>query len=288
LAPGVVTVIPSEPKDEETFQGPLPLMNITQQNWDPPYTPRTQTLREKASQVTLRRNIWNLEFAFKPVRMIRVDIPQTSGKMRQKLIWYMVYRVKNNGRHLTPVPQRDNFGHTTYATATVDEILNYTAQRTGVIYFFPNFVLRSHDESKEYLDRIIPVAVPLIQRRETQGVKLLNSVEISNVGVPVSTEGSDKSVWGVVTWEDVDPRTDFFSIYVQGLTNAFRIQATPKGVAHLQKTLQLNFWRPSDPVDEHELEIRYGVPAVTELAEQARILAHYGLTTRVDHLWVYR
>lgn len=288
LAAGVLSIIPPEPKDEETFQGPLPL-RVTQQVWDPPFTPKTATLAEIASQTTLRRNIWNLEFAFKPVRMVYIDIPQINGKMHRKLIWYMVYRVKNNGKHLTPVPQKDDFGHTTYTTGTVDEVLNYGAtQPSGKIFFFPHFVLASHDERKEYLDRIIPVAIPVIQQREMRGGRLLNTVEISRVGVEVSTEVEDRSVWGVVTWDDVDPRTDFFSIYVQGLTNAFKLEATDQGVVSRIKTLQLNFWRPSDPINEHEEEIRYGVPAVADQAEQARILAFYNIPVRVDHLWLYR
>jgi hypothetical protein len=287
LAPGIITVIPSEPKDDETFQG-LPLNNITRQNWDPPFSSRTNTLAEMASQVVLRRNIWNLEFAFKPLRMVNVDIPQPNGKMQQKLIWYMVYRVKNNGKHLKPEPQKDDYGHTTYVTGTADEVLNYTAVLRGTIRFFPHFVFRALDVNKEYLDRVIPVAAPVIEQRESRGAKLYNTVEITQVEIPLSTPNDDKSVWGLVTWEDIDPQTKFFSIGVQGLTNAYKLASTPQGVVYLQKTLQLNFWRPGDPFHEHESEIRYGIPAYTDPADQARALAFYKLPVRVDHLWVYR
>jgi hypothetical protein len=288
LAPGILTVIPSEPKYEETFQGPLPLNNITRQNWDPPFSAETYTLSQMASQVVLRRNIWNLEFAFKPLRMVPVDIPEPSGKMQQKLVWYMVFRVKNNGKHLTPVPKQDDFGHTTYNTGTADEVLNYTATRSGMIHFFPHFILRAFNCNKEYLDRVIPVAIPVIERREMRGAKLYNTVEITRAEIPVSTPADDKSVWGVVTWVDVDPQTKFFSIFLQGLTNAYKLAAGPQGPLHLQKTLQLNFWRPADPFHEHEQEIRYGIPAYTDAADQARALAFYNLPVRVDHLWVYR
>ena len=38
-----------------------------------------------------------------------------------------------------------------------------------------------------------------------------------------SSDGrADNRVWGVATWNDVDPRIDFFSVYVGGLTNAYR------------------------------------------------------------------
>ncbi len=54
------------------------------------------------------------------------------------------------------------------------------------------------------------------------------------------------------------------------------------------KTLQMNFWRPGDAVFEHEKEVRYGVPARSDPAEQARILSQFGLQQRLDYLWVYR
>jgi hypothetical protein len=290
LAPGVLTVIPPEPKTEETLLGPLALQNVTRMNWDPAYWPKTQTLGDKVSRVTLRHNVWNLEFAFKPLRMLYVDVPQPTGKMHRKLIWYMVFRVRNLGKHLNPVPIEDEFGHKIYGTEKVDEVLNFgAAQPTGKIRFFPHFVLESREQGKAYLDRVVPAAKRSIELREMRGAKLFNTVEISRIDIPVGTAAAEKAVWGVVTWENIDPRTDYFSIFVQGLTNAFRLDRTPDGrVVHQLKTLQLNFWRPGDAVLEHEKEIRYGIPSVSNPAEQADILAKYGLQVRVDHLWVYR
>lgn len=289
LAPGVVRVIAPEPNEGETFLGPIALPSLTDFAWTPSYAADTATLREMASKITLRHNVWNLEFSFKPLRMVRIDVPQTSGKMQQKLIWYVVYRVRNLGGHLHPVPVEDEYQHTTYSTGRADEVLNIgAAQPEASIRFYPHFVLESVEENKSYLDRVIPVAIPVIAQREMRGGKLHNSVEISKVPIPVG-QGEADGVWGVATWEDVDPRIDFFSVLVQGLTNAFRTEAKPDGeVAYLVKTLQLNFWRPSDTINEHEREIRYGIPAVSNTDEQARILANYGLAQRLDHLWVYR
>jgi hypothetical protein len=286
LAPGVLTVIPPEPMEQETFVGPLSLPNVSKLDWTPKFTPKTETLREKSAQVTLRHNIWNLELAFKPVRMVHVDIPQPSGKMQRKLIWYMVYRVRNLGGHLIPVPDADK----TYKPEPADEVLNYAAaQPSNTVRFFPHFVLESTEVGKAYLDRIIPAVIPLIQLREMRGSRLLNSVEITQVPIPVVPRDGGPGVWGVVTWEDVDPRIDFFSIYVQGLTNAFRMETSQTGgVTQRLKTLQLNFWRPSDTIDEHEDEIRYGVPSVTNPQEQAAIRARYNIPQRVDYLWIYR
>src|SRR5690606_19090740 len=144
------------------------------------------------------------------------------------------------------------------------------------------FVLETKDtkERKEYLDRIIPAAIEKIAERETGGSKLYNTVEISRFDIPVTTADQDNSIWGVVTWEDVDPNTDFFSNYIDGLTNAFRFvdadenydaSANPLSYRqYQQKTLKLNFWRPGDQLDENEREIRLGSPG------------------EVDYEWIFR
>ena len=106
LALGVVTVVPIAPQENETFDGPLPLVEIVDGidglEWTPNFSSKTDTLLEKSKIVVLRRAIWNLEFAFKPMRRIDVDIPQAAGKMQRKKIWYLVYRVKNVGQDLQP------------------------------------------------------------------------------------------------------------------------------------------------------------------------------------------
>jgi hypothetical protein len=292
LAPGILRVIPPEPNEEETYFGPVEISALTQFDWTPNYSPPTATLQSKASQVTLRHNVWNLEFAFKPLRMVYVDIPQSTGRMQRKLVWYMVYRVRNMGGHLTPVPVEDEHQLRTYTPERRDEVMNIgAAQPTASVRFFPHFVLESRQVEKSYLDTIVPVAIPIIEMREMRGGKLRNSVEISQVPLQVSTaeDGDEHAEWGVVTWMDVDSNIDYFSVYIQGLTNAFRMDRTADGQAvHRMKTLQLNFWRPGDSVYEHEGEIRYGIHAVADPEEQARILSFYEIDKRLDHLWIYR
>lgn len=293
LAPGVLTVIPAATEDGETFSGPLPLVEVVtgipDLDWTPNFSPKSNTLQEMAKQVVLRRTIWELEFAFKPLRMIEVDIPQPTGVMQRKLIWYMVYRVSNRGLALSPTESVDAFGHKAYKV----EKVNFPTRR-----FFPHFVLESREYQKSYLDRILPAAQIAIQARENPGTKLYNSVEMTRVQIPLSDERIERGVWGVVTWEDVDPRIDFFSVYVRGLTNAFEFSDPPgayqagqppgTGRVYNYKTLQLNFWRPGDTVLEHEREIRYGVPVDSDPVLQAHILDSFGLPERLDHLWIYR
>ena len=74
-----------------------------------------------AKEVTFRHDVWSLDFKFKPVRMMWVDVPQRDGKMQRKLIWYMVYSVTNPGKTMHPVEQPDG----TYKVEFVDEPVRF-------------------------------------------------------------------------------------------------------------------------------------------------------------------
>ncbi|MCL4855448.1 MAG: hypothetical protein KJZ78_29135, partial [Bryobacteraceae bacterium] len=242
------------------------LANTPNIGWKPKLYPYTRTLEEMATDTTFRRTIFGLEFTFKAPRMIWVDMPLPGGKMQRKLIWYLLYKVKNPGGQIRTVPQADG----TFTVETVNE----------PVRFEPLFVLESLEYKKAYLDRLIPVAVEAIRKREDPARPLLNSVEIAAREIPVSTEREDHSVWGVATWEDIDPRVDYFAIYVEGLSNAYKWldpkgayqKGDPAGKGRLfaNKTLRLNFWRPGDVLVEDQREIRYGIPG------------------KVDYEWIYR
>src|SRR5437764_3613731 len=106
FAPGVLETIPPNPQAEEMFSGPRPLVEVPIAIKDLKYEPKlssvSTTVYERAQSATLRRTIWNLEFSFKPMRMIYVDVPQASGRMQRQLVWYIVYRVRNLGHHMKP------------------------------------------------------------------------------------------------------------------------------------------------------------------------------------------
>lgn len=310
FAKGVITTIPPAPQDEELFSGPRPLVevpiSIEGLDYEPKLSPKTDTVFERAKTVTLRRTIWNLEFSFKPMRMTYVEIPQPSGKMQRKLVWYMVYHVRNLGKatHIRPKQEiekvSDTIEHVTYSKEATDEVEVFGKVTTD-LRFFPHFVLQSTEYKKEYLDQVIPAAMGPIKAREFPGrpnQALYNSLTISEVPIPISDDKNDNRVWGVVTWVDVDPRIDYFVVYIQGLTNAYRFDdpdgAFKKGDqpgtgrAIVKKTLQLNFWRPGDTVDPSEEEVRYGCRLDTDPVEQQKIFAHYGVEKPIDHLWLYR
>src|SRR5437763_680301 len=106
FAPGVLTTIPPAPQAEEMFSGPVPLVElpiaIEGLEYDPKLASKSQTVFEKSKGVLLRRTIWNLEFSFKQIRMMYIDVLQATGRMQRQLVWYMVYRIRDLGGHMQP------------------------------------------------------------------------------------------------------------------------------------------------------------------------------------------
>lgn len=291
FAPGVVTVIPPAPNPEETFDGPQTLQSLlkaypeiqyggdSHPSGEPHFDPRSRTLVEMAKQVILRREIYCFEFSFKPLRQMYIDIPQPNGRMQRKLIYYMVYRVRYRGGDLRPAADQIA-GVPIYKR--VEEI-HYNSRR-----FFPLMVLNDHVSGKQYADRILPAAKEKIAIREQITAPLYNSVDISRVQIPFTSDSEAPGVWGIATWEDVDPNADFISIDVFGLTNAFEQDGEGADSPYRRKSLQLNFYRPGDTMNQTEDLIRFGVPAFEDKSEQSYILQKYGLDERLDYLWTFR
>lgn len=291
FAPGVVTVIPPAPDPKETFDGPQTLQSLldaypeiqyggdSHPKGEPHYDPRSRTLVDMARQVILRREIYCFEFSFKPLRQIYLDVPMPNGKMRRKLVWYMVYRVRYRGGDLRPAA--DQIAGVPIFKR-VEEI-HYNSRR-----FFPMLVLRDHKTGKEYVDRILPTAKRQIAVREQISAPLYNSVEISKLKIPYTSDSASPGVWGVATWEDVDPNFDFVSVEVYGLTNAFEQDGEGDDAPYRRKALQLNFYRPGDRMRQTEDLIRFGVPAFEDAQQQSYVLEKYGLGERLDYRWLFR
>ena len=291
FAPGVVTVIPPAPDPKETFDGPLTLQELLDSypeiKWDSPdfpegsphFDPRSRTLTEMAKQVILRREIHCFEFSFKPLRQIYVDIPRSDGRLQRKLVWYMVFRVRYRGGDLRPAVDQIA-GAPLYKRI---EAVSYESRRV-----FPMLKLVNHATGTEYVDRILPTAKDKIAVREQITAPLHNTVDISRVDVPYTSDPAGAGVWGVATWDDVDPNLDFLSVNVFGLTNAFEQDGVGPEAPYRRKALELNFYRPGDSMKQTEDRIRFGVPAYKNEAEQSYILTQYGLDERLDYRWIFR
>jgi hypothetical protein len=285
FAPGVVTTIPPDFSADETVSTHdiVEIRKNPNIRWKPELLSESRTLYGMSSDVKFRRDVWCLEFSFKPLRMISVNVGQPNGSSQTKSIWYLVYAVKNTGKMMVPVAGQDG-------------VYSVTMGKGGPVQFVPSFVLQAQDRdatggrvNKAYLDRIVPAAYDAIRAREVHDQPLLNSAQMAMQPIPVSDARADRSVWGYVAWEDVDPRIDFLSIYVGGLTNAYQWVDPPgaykpgdmpaEGRQFVRKTLQLNFWRPGDEFSKDETAVRYGVaPGRADL---------YDVPPGTPYRWVY-
>ena len=263
LAPGVLTVIPADRSGDDALLR-ADILEITaglgDLAWEPKQSPVGATLVEQGRNRDFPRDIWALEFAFKPPRQIDVDVPARDFRMQRKRVWYLVYRVKNTGARRIVMADGD-------ATRLRSETVRQPVR------FLPHFVLESVEGlSKQegalafraYLDRVVPGAVAAIREREDTRLDLHDSARMSERDL---TPGEER--WGVAVWEDVDPRIDFFSIYVRGLTNAIRwrpradatfaADSVPvAGEEHVLESLRLDFWRPGDDATSLDDEMSVG------------------------------
>lgn len=252
LAPGVLTVIrPDASADDLVLRGDL--LEVTEGQKEKAWVPRraaaNTTLVERSRDRTYLPDVWCLEFAFKSPRMLEVDVPAADLKMRRKRVWYLLYRVRNTGGRRA-VSGGDGKPEQPF------EKLEMPAR------FVPHFLLESLEpvidadgiaRYRGYLDRLVPTAIPAIRREEKFPAqeRLFDSA-----GMTTADIAPGESRWGVAIWEDVDPRIDFFSVYVRGLTNAMQWRRRPGGAVvraadppavqmeQALESLRLDFWRP--------------------------------------------
>src|SRR5271157_1703520 len=129
-----------------------------------------------------KEGIWVLDFAFKPLRIRPVPIP---GKGRRS-VHYLYYKVVNRAGQ----PRM----------------------------FVPQFTM-VNEEGKKLEDQVIPEAIPLIQAREDPTIPVLGAVSVMGIIPPSTKEGVDDAVFGAAVWDNWDPKSDRFSIYVRGLSD---------------------------------------------------------------------
>lgn len=219
-----------------------------------------------AKNVRFAHRVWCLEFQYKPVRTLYVDLPQKDGSLKPKLIWYLVYRVTNTGKTL--VPHHEPGGAFRVST------------QAEPVRFLPEFFLVDRETNKVYPEKILPLAVARIRLREDPNRPFYNTAEM------MREIAVGETLWGIATWEDIDPQVDMFSIYIKGLTNAFRWEDLPEkyepgnpasGRKIWVKALKLNFWRPTDEFNQSVNFCRTGIPPLRER----------GLPAQPEYEWVY-
>lgn len=272
LADGVLTVVAPNIDVNEGVVYPREFAGLTPKNYSPKHIPNSATLAGQTTGVTRYRDIWQLEFAFKELRYLEVKLPLPDGNSQSAGVWYMVYRVRNLDQHLSfPVNEANGEVTPNSATRLADLDPSILPGR-----FFPAFQLEGWVEDlngdyvrRGYRDRVLPAAVPQIAAAEKMTGRLRDNVEMAREDLAASD--ASQEFWGVATWLDVDPRINFASVSVQGLSNAFRSEKFDESAKPEVKTLQINFWRPGDS-DLESSRFRLGIAFEDENPDRQRQL----------------
>ena len=173
-------------------------------------------------------DIWTLGFEYLPPRILTLDVPG-QGK---RPVWYMPYRIYNPTR--TPV-QVDSLR---FELVTKDLLTNH------------------NDEPQPTLFETIRVKEDPDKTRNFQ-----TTIGISKGKIPVTIPDSyPRYVYGIAIWTAVSAqagKTNKFSVYVTGLSDGLTAEPTADGGKDVKKkTLQLDFFKPTDSINPAAGEIR--------------------------------
>jgi len=245
--------------------------------WDPSHAPSHETLLGLASNRQFLRDVWCLEFAYRPPRTMEVEVPGTTLEAHRERVWYLLYRIRNIAvdENVTAISEKS--GTTRRVVFGKDEDGNKDLTRPTTkfinqpIHFEPHFVFETHEalsqdegllEHQDHLDRIVSTALGSISRREKIPYDMLyDSVSISEHPIQPGEER-----WGVAIWQDIDPRIDFFTVFIYGLTNSLRwrheaefetdLEHAPKYERRELECLRLDFYHPGDADHDDFEEVR--------------------------------
>ena len=200
-------------------------------------------------EVGRQSSLWVLSVELKPLRLIEVELtdPKT-GEKRKEFVWYLVYRANN-----LPIRRPE------LNLASVPE--NYAEPPLGPQMFVPEFTLVGTDNERVeiYHDVVLPEALVAIEARERMTLK--NSVSVVGPLPPVADADPTspaEPIVGVAMWRGVNPETDYFTLYMEGFSNGYRVSEGPDGMQIVQRrTLVSKFWRPGDAFDLSETEFRH-------------------------------
>ncbi len=284
LAPGVLKTVPLELSASDTNTIRIPLPDLNAADYAPNTFNKAKTLFGSTREIVLYRDVWAYEFSHIGLRQGEFDVPRPDGTVARTNVWYLIYRVRNVGKTIS------------YETV-VDEVVKIDEQR--IVYdgeaidqttmygrFLPVFELVSwvqNPETREYdrreqADELFPTVTTQIQLEEDANRDLLDSVQMSRIQLPLAQGEHADGVWGVAIWTGVDPRADYISVRIKGLTNAYRIVNHFDGDKSFQtRELQLNFYRPGDTVNQDKDRIFPGIQLVDSPKEQAVIARRYEL-----------
>ena len=278
LAEGVLKVIPTVLNRRDSFSTPMELPNLEPIEYKLNYGAQSESLLDSTRQVIFYRDVWEYEFSFTGLRQKAISLQYPDGTIKRKNIWYLVWRCRDFGKSLSYDQEEDGFKHTEHVLKEDEPLAEpkkFVPSFTLEGYVKPDF--NSQYTAVRYRDINSSSLAKFIQSIEDPHQKLLTKQEMSEAEIPLAQSENDPGVWGVAIWEDVDPRIDYVSVYVNGMTNAYRIVNDNGKISFKYKTLQLNFWRAGDDVGQERDDVEYGIPLVDQPDEQVEICRYYEL-----------
>ncbi len=172
MAPGVMKTVHPFINYSETYQWADVPTFTSEEN---------QRLYDWAKDLYFSKEVWCLELSFKPLRTMKVDIPNDRGVMDTKEIVYMVYSVTNTGKTLASKVSKEantdvavmvhedgefkevrvNIPQNNLEGMYEPDFKDYNGEEAdengvvpGTVRFVPRFVLVGHDISEPHLYQI--------------------------------------------------------------------------------------------------------------------------------------
>lgn len=212
--------------------------------------------------------LWIGEVQFKPLRLIRLSwTDAATGKTQQEIVRYMVYRmIRRDYTELAGAEKQDLELKLADPETDPSNVLDADTSRPLQM---PRFVLQADEADgtpvTSWQDEVnVSIQNAVFARemgRRGLNLKLFNSVEgLQEIGDPVPTSDPDalqKAVYGVAVWRNVDDKADFFTVYMSGFSNAYRISTDAAGNKVVEEKVVIQkFERPGDEFRQEELEYR--------------------------------
>ncbi len=211
-------------------------------------------------------SLWIAEVQFKPLRLLRVNWKE-DGEKRQEIVRYLMYRVIL--RDYTDLAGAEKLELEAKLADTDNRPVNDQKEEFTRPLRLPRFTLEAREIDNSVVgtwsDEIHPGIQQAIFERELgrrgSEVRLLNSVEaLQEIGDPVAADDPDtlaKALYGVAIWRNVDDKADFFTVYMAGFSNAYRVSQDEEGNnVFEEKVIVQLFDRPGDEFLQEEIEFR--------------------------------
>ncbi|MFM8478842.1 MAG: hypothetical protein ACKOEO_23905 [Planctomycetaceae bacterium] len=213
-------------------------------------------------------NLWIGEVQFKPLRLIRLSWTDArTGKTQQEIVRYMVYRmIRRDYTELAGADKQNLEQKLADPNTDPSNVLDPDDSRPLQM---PRFLLQADEAdgtpARSWQDEVnVSIQNAVFARemgRRGLNLKLFNSAEgLQEIGEPVAADDPDalqKAVYGVAVWRNVDDTADFFTVYMSGFSNAYRISADAAGNKVVEEKVVIQkFKRPGDEFRQEELEYR--------------------------------